>query len=68
MLLSITHSTAAMDDSPLAFSAETYSECEFISLLIEFYRDCPELWKVKTKDFFLIEIKEVRHLKKLWVL
>ncbi|XP_023312096.1 uncharacterized protein LOC111692357 [Anoplophora glabripennis] len=28
------------------------SEREFISLLIELYRDCPELWKVKSKDYF----------------
>lgn len=28
------------------------SEREFITLLIELYRDCPELWKVKSKDYF----------------
>ncbi|KAK9877048.1 hypothetical protein WA026_016077 [Henosepilachna vigintioctopunctata] len=27
------------------------SEREFISLLIDLYRDCPELWKVKSKDY-----------------
>ena len=31
--------------------AET-SEREFISVLIDLYRDCPELWKVKSKDYF----------------
>lgn len=28
------------------------SDREFISLLIDLYRDCPELWKVKSKDYF----------------
>jgi len=28
------------------------SEREFVSLLIDLYRDCPELWKVKNKDYF----------------
>jgi len=27
-------------------------EREFVSLLIHLYRDCPELWKVKNKDYF----------------
>ena len=38
--------------SPLASNTETVSEREITSLLIDLYRDCPELWKVKSKDYF----------------
>ena len=41
-----------MDNSSLASNTETYSEREFTSLVIDLYRDCPELWKVKSKDYF----------------
>lgn len=41
-----------MEDSQLASNTETHSEREFTSLLIDLYRDCPELWKVKSKDYF----------------
>ncbi|XP_076298043.1 uncharacterized protein LOC143217541 [Lasioglossum baleicum] len=37
-------SALIMDDSD--------AEREFTTLLIALYRDCPELWKVKSKDYF----------------
>ncbi|XP_044745294.1 uncharacterized protein LOC123307141 [Coccinella septempunctata] len=34
------------------FNTETRLEREFTSRLIDLYRDSPELWKVKSKDYF----------------
>lgn len=35
-----------------AMAETSESEREFISMLINLYRDLPELWKVKSKDYF----------------
>ena len=41
----VSHSSAAIEE-------ERVTEREFTSLLIDLYRDSPELWKVKSKDYF----------------
>ena len=40
-----------MEDGTLP-QPQQITEREFISLLIELYRAQPELWKVKSKDYF----------------
>ena len=45
------HCPATMEDGTLP-QPKPITEREFISLLIELYRAQPELWKVKSKDYF----------------
>lgn len=37
---------------PRSFDDDSVGEREFLTLLITLYRDHPELWQLKSKDYF----------------
>lgn len=51
------HDSSPTDSVPIA-------EREFVLLLISLYRDCPELWNVKSKDY-LNKIKRSNAIQKI---